>query len=227
MLFIYMIVYIVTNRINGKKYIGKQVRKPTSYLGSGILLIKAVKKYGKDAFSKQVLEQCRDKKHLADREKYWIKKLNAVSRSDFYNLADGGDGGFSHITTEIMNKRVNKRYGKKLVPPPGSVKTFSNKVYKVSIDGETFIGKAEECMEKFEIEYSMFYHYIKTEKQSGYKFNSIKIKELFERYYLIEGKKLYSSKEIKQQFGVTSSALDSRCQSLRFDWWKIETVKGK
>ena len=40
-------VYVTTNLINGKKYLGKHNGKSNSYLGSGKALKKAIKKYGK------------------------------------------------------------------------------------------------------------------------------------------------------------------------------------
>ena len=39
-----MIIYKTTNIINGKYYIGKDINNSSHYLGSGILLKKAIKK---------------------------------------------------------------------------------------------------------------------------------------------------------------------------------------
>lgn len=88
-----MIVYIVTNRINGKKYIGKEVRDSPSYLGSGVLLKKAIRKYGKDNFDKKVLYRALDKKELCEKEKYFIELFNANNSDMFYNISPGGEGG--------------------------------------------------------------------------------------------------------------------------------------
>ena len=43
-----MIIYMTINNINGKKYIGKDVKNNPKYLGSGFDLQKAIKKYGKE-----------------------------------------------------------------------------------------------------------------------------------------------------------------------------------
>ena len=43
-----MVIYKTTNLINGKIYIGKDVRNLNCYLGSGKLLKKAIEKYGKN-----------------------------------------------------------------------------------------------------------------------------------------------------------------------------------
>jgi hypothetical protein len=46
-------IYITTNLINGKQYIGKHYGLINDdYFGSGILLQKALKKYGKENFKK-------------------------------------------------------------------------------------------------------------------------------------------------------------------------------
>jgi group I intron endonuclease len=94
---VYGIIYCTTNLINGKKYIGKRVYKYTAndatYLGSGILLSSAIKKYGKENFKRETLHECYSKKELLEKEVYYIDLFKANISSEFYNLADGGDGG--------------------------------------------------------------------------------------------------------------------------------------
>ena len=52
-------VYLITNKVNGMKYIGKRSCscpiEQDRYMGSGTLISKAIKKYGRDNFSKTVL----------------------------------------------------------------------------------------------------------------------------------------------------------------------------
>lgn len=66
-------IYKTINLINGKIYIGQHIAKEfeaEKYLGSGILLHKAVKKYGKENFKVILLESCDSKEQLDDRERY-------------------------------------------------------------------------------------------------------------------------------------------------------------
>ena len=86
-----MIIYKTTNLINGKFYIGKDVKNKKLYLGSGKLLKQAIQKYGKENFKKEILEYCIDLKHLDEREIYWIDKYNSIKNG--YNLTEGGTGG--------------------------------------------------------------------------------------------------------------------------------------
>jgi len=88
-----MVVYMTTNLLNGKKYIGSDSKNNPNYLGSGIGIRRAIKKYGKDNFKKEILEQCKDQKHLREREIYWVRKFNADKSKEFYNISHGGQGG--------------------------------------------------------------------------------------------------------------------------------------
>lgn len=91
-----MVIYCTTNLINGKKYIGKDVRNSPSYLGSGKLFLSAVKKYGKENFKKEIIAYTDDYKFLSELEIYYIDYYNAVNSDLFYNITSGGDGGITH-----------------------------------------------------------------------------------------------------------------------------------
>lgn len=88
-----MIIYKTTNIINGKIYIGKDVYNHDTYLGSGIIIRRAIKKYGKENFKKEIIEKCNTIKELNEKEKYWIKFFNSTDKSIGYNIMEGGHGG--------------------------------------------------------------------------------------------------------------------------------------
>lgn len=88
-------IYLTTNLINGKKYVGQHRSarfQPDKYIGSGVLLLKAIEKYGIENFKCELLESCNSDDELNEKEIYWIKKLNAVEDEDYYNLCKGGLG---------------------------------------------------------------------------------------------------------------------------------------
>jgi len=90
----YYTIYQTKNLINGKIYIGKhQTKDPNdSYLGSGKHLRDAIKKYGKEKFSKEVLFIFDTEEEMNSKEKELITE-EFVSRTDTYNLGIGGEGG--------------------------------------------------------------------------------------------------------------------------------------
>lgn len=106
----YGYVYLTTNLINNKKYIGmhKAAHFDTNYKGSGILISEAFEKYGWDNFTCEVLKWCDTQLELRDSEKYFIEMYNALEDPNYYNIAAGGAGGdiFNHLPPE---KQLNWR----------------------------------------------------------------------------------------------------------------------
>jgi group I intron endonuclease len=101
-----MIIYKTTNLINGLIYIGKDCNNNPNYLGSGLSIRRAVKKYGKENFKKEVIEVC-DGDNWCERERYWIKILDARNRFVGYNICEGGEG---FTSAETKGKR-NPMFG--------------------------------------------------------------------------------------------------------------------
>ena len=90
-------VYKITNTVNNKSYIGISVHEPTQgrikkhLSGRGNRVIaNAVKKYGKDAFTYEVLEANVFDEFLPDLEVAYIANFNTVAPHG-YNLTHGGD----------------------------------------------------------------------------------------------------------------------------------------
>lgn len=110
-----MIIYCITNGINGKKYIGQTIQKFSKrwrrHLCSGHALYLAIQKYGKENFSFEILEETDNIEKLNDLEKKWIAELNTISPNG-YNLTSGG-GAFS-VSEESKKKMSLAHLGKKL-----------------------------------------------------------------------------------------------------------------
>ena len=90
----YGFIYITTNLINNKKYIGQKKldngSRWKSYLGSGVHLQKAIKKYGKENFKREIIDYANSLEELNVLERYYIEKYNAVESKEFYNVIEGG-----------------------------------------------------------------------------------------------------------------------------------------
>jgi hypothetical protein len=102
-----MFIYKTTNNVNGKQYIGLCTRDDKNYIGSGTLIKQAIKKYGKENFTREIIEECDDFETLCEREIYWIEKYNAVNSGNFYNLSYGGSAG---------DRRLMKEYWQSMTP---------------------------------------------------------------------------------------------------------------
>ena len=80
----YGFIYITTNMINGKKYIGQRRfvdyggKKWIDYLGSGKLLKEAINKYGRDNFYREIVAIAYSKEELNNLEINFIKEHNAI-----------------------------------------------------------------------------------------------------------------------------------------------------
>lgn len=115
-------IYRITNKINGKTYIGQHKYKKLNdnYMGSGKLIIKAIKKYGVENFNKEILEFDIPSVDLAnDWEQMYILFERAKGKAE-YNIANGGNGKgtVSEETkrklSEINKGRNHPNYGKHL-----------------------------------------------------------------------------------------------------------------
>lgn len=107
-------IYISTNKVNGKRYIGLCRYERTKnnihdYFGSGKAINRAIKKYGKENFSKEVIFEAFDEESLSWAETVLIDEYNAVKDQSFYNMARGGNatGGFlgKKHTEEFKRRR--------------------------------------------------------------------------------------------------------------------------
>jgi len=143
-------IYKITNKINGKIYIGKHEGTESDYeryMGSGLLIRRAYEKYGVDNFIKETLEICEKKEILEEREKYWIKKYNSQNKEIGYNITEGGTGGdtlSNHPDIKIIVEKISKagkgrvfteEHRKKLSKSSlGNTKGKSNKGIKKSQD---------------------------------------------------------------------------------------------
>lgn len=106
-----MNIYRITNNLDGKIYIGQEKRNNPKYYGSGNLIIEAIKIYGKENFTKDILESnIENSNELNNREKYWINKLNSRDPLIGYNLSAGGSSYY--MSPEIAKKISDNLKGK-------------------------------------------------------------------------------------------------------------------
>jgi group I intron endonuclease len=96
-------VYQTINLVNNKKYIGfcsKTPAESTLYLGSGVMLARAINKYGIENFKKEIIKEFDNELEARLFEEQYISSVNAVDSNEYYNLTKGGFGGFSKLAKE-------------------------------------------------------------------------------------------------------------------------------
>jgi hypothetical protein len=83
----YGFIYITTNLLNNKKYIGmkKYSKGWETYMGSSKLLLNDIKKYGISNFKREILEECENSKELQDKEIHYLIINNVLNNDLFYN----------------------------------------------------------------------------------------------------------------------------------------------
>jgi group I intron endonuclease len=155
----YGFVYETTNKINGMKYIGKCVygRKNDweKYLGSGLYLKRAIKKYGRENFIRTTLEEASSEEELQLLEENYIKRFNAVESPQYYNIKMTSMGGDTYTTNPNrehirklkqanMSGERNHQYGKpKTECMINSVKESNRRA--VEVDGVFYESQVEAC----------------------------------------------------------------------------------
>jgi len=83
-----MNIYLITNLINSKQYVGRNETDNANYFGSGKYLNRAIKKYGKENFNKEILidpSEIDNKEELVLLESACILSLNTLNPNG-YNL---------------------------------------------------------------------------------------------------------------------------------------------
>jgi len=119
------VIYRIYHRISNKSYIGKcsnGLNRIIDHLKHyhldkceyrARLLYRAIKKYGKDMFSWEIIEICNNNDVLDEREKYYINSLKTTDPTKGYNITDGGTGGntwknLSEEDLKIAKKRLSE-----------------------------------------------------------------------------------------------------------------------
>ena len=101
----YNYIYLITNKINGKIYIGKHSTDNLNdgYMGSGLIIKRAIAKDGKDNFTKEYLAFCDSEDTLNYLEKFYIKKLYGST-----DLFECDDDSIEFNDLSILTTPINK-----------------------------------------------------------------------------------------------------------------------
>lgn len=172
----YYYFYKITNKLNGKKYLGvhKTDNLEDDYMGSGVLLSKAKEKYGIENFTKEILKYFNNEEDMFCYEGEIVNET-IVNDPNYYNVALGGHGGNTYAgksgdeMVEIKQKLSVWQKGK-LKPHKGTPRSNETR-QKISeakknknkpgnqciINGIKYISLAD-AAKKFGLTYKCFYN---------------------------------------------------------------------
>lgn len=133
-------IYKITNKLNGKIYIGKSIdiekrwkehirHSKDEFTKKKPIIHKAINKYGPDSFIFEVLEECQEDK-LNELEMYYINKYNSNNKNIGYNITNGGDGGPIMYGEENPNSVLNNDIVEYIR------QSYANGLYKMDVYNE-------------------------------------------------------------------------------------------
>ena len=116
-----MLVYVATNKVNNKQYVGyttiglnsrikNHLKKAYNKSGKhyNYYFQRSIRKYSINSFTWDVIRYCSSKKECIEKEIEYIKKYNSIHPNG-YNLTHGGDGGSPSEETKLkISKSIKK-----------------------------------------------------------------------------------------------------------------------
>lgn len=134
-------IYLITNNINGKTYIGQRhLRKyktkdvtplTDGYMGSGKRIVNAENKYGVDNFTKEILATCHLSEIINILEIEYIRLYKAIGKAE-YNIAEGGNTNSIKYLSDEEKLELRKKLKEKLNSPEIKKKLSESHKGKVS-----------------------------------------------------------------------------------------------
>lgn len=111
-----MIIYKVTNKVNGKIYIGQTVRtleqRKWQHLdcaknGVKTHFYNAIRKYGEENFVFEIIDEASSLQELNELERYYINKFNCIENG--YNMVDGGNNNVMFLD-DVKQKHLESMH---------------------------------------------------------------------------------------------------------------------
>jgi len=121
-----MIIYCLTNTVNGKKYVGMTTKtleyRVTGHFGNAshdscMYILRAIAKYGREAFVPSVLQECATFEEMVEAEKFWIAKFNTMDHTIGYNLTSGGEGTPGHNVSDTTRQLMSEFHKRENMKP--------------------------------------------------------------------------------------------------------------
>lgn len=117
-------IYLITNTVNGKKYVGFSTLDPSDRLnkhfrdaknGRKTYLCNAIRKYGSNFFIIETIDSCSLEEAKESLEAKYIKKYKTHYLNGYgYNMTEGGEGTIGHKHSDQTKRQMSiDRTGKR------------------------------------------------------------------------------------------------------------------
>lgn len=205
---LYGFIYVTTNLINGKMYVGqRKIREGwRTYRGSGHALRKAIKKYGYQNFDRKIIDIAFNQDELNSLEYYYVKVFGAMNKRYWYNICEGGRCGAAKLYEkevslyDVHGVLINKYKSLTIATKESG---DSRDVIRNNCNGKTKVTQkghvwrwGDEPFNKYNIEYN-----------DNPKCRSVDSYDLSGNFI----KTYYGEKEAERQTGVSHSSITDCC----------------
>jgi group I intron endonuclease len=111
-------VYKITNKVNNKVYIGITSKGISARWKEHIYsaehdcpfkLHRAIRKYGKENFSVELIDFANSWEELTKKEQQYISEYNSLQDEFGYNMTEGGDGTFGKVVSEETKEKIRQK----------------------------------------------------------------------------------------------------------------------
>lgn len=111
-------VYKITNKVNNKVYIGITSKGISARWKEHIYsaehdcpfkLHRAIRKYGKENFSVELIDFANSWEELTKKEQQYISEYNSLQDEFGYNMTEGGDGTFGKVVYEETKEKIRQK----------------------------------------------------------------------------------------------------------------------
>ena len=188
-------VYKITNLINNKIYIGTHKTNDLNddYMGSGINIKRAIKKYGSVNFNKEYLAVFDNPDDMYTMESTLVSG-RLLDNDNTYNIAKGGNGGWDYVN-KTMDKNIRHQIavmaGKSVPPEKQGIKVPAEVRKRVGrYMGTNFGGSNRFTKEEINSRLSAIKHIDLTKYgwvvlvAKIWGVSSTQVKRFFDKYYL-------------------------------------------
>lgn len=149
------VIYKITCSETGKVYIGQTIRSIESRFerhlheaeeskNPKIHFQRAIKKYGRDAFKIEKIDEAENQEELNKKEKYWIKAYNSIE--DGYNTAEGGEGGNTYKGRTLEEMKITRKKISKALSGRKNGNSNQLKCFSIKTGEEHFFETLDDCL---------------------------------------------------------------------------------